>query len=101
MSVSEELLNEIKSNVDITWEMSEDEKKKLSGMIARGMQTLKDKIGTCNFEGETQEKSLLINYVRYDRAGALSDFWVNYKGEIMSLSLRNKVKEYEEENAGI
>lgn len=101
MSVSENLLNEIKNNVDITWALSEDEKNKLSGMISRGMQSLKDKIGFCDFESDTQEKSLLINYVRYDRAGALSDFWVNYKGEIISLSLRNKVKEYEEENADI
>lgn len=101
MSVDATLLNDVKGYLDITWVLTEDETRKLSGMIVRGMKSLEDKIGTCDFMNETQEKSLLFNYVMYDRAGSLSDFWNNYKGEITSLRLRNKVKEYAEKNTDV
>ena len=92
-----DLLEEVKNYLDITWDTTEAEEQKLSGMIERGKQTLEDKIGDCDFEKETQEKSLLLNYVLYDRSGALSDFWQNYKSEILSLRLRRKAAEYETE----
>lgn len=90
------LLEEVQNYLDMTWILSEEEEKKLSGMIERGMASIKGKIGGCDFESETQEKTLLFNYVMYERAGALADFWENYKSEIISLRLRNKVIAYEE-----
>ncbi len=90
------LLDEVKNYLDITWETTEEERQKLQGMIDRGKAALKGKIGECNFEEETPEKALLLSYVMYDRSGALSDFWQHYKGEITSLRLKNKVKEYDE-----
>lgn len=74
-------------------------KNKLNGMIKRAEAAIQGKIGTCDFEHETQEKTLLLNHVMYDRAGVLSDFWQHYSGEIISLRLRNKVKEYGEKQA--
>lgn len=100
MSVNAEiLLGDVKGYLDISWEMTNDEENKLLGMIERGMNTLEEKIGDCNFAEETQEKSLLLNYVMYDRAGALSDFWQHYRGELLSLRLGNKVREYGEKQA--
>lgn len=97
MSVNAEtLLDDVKGYLDISWELTNAEENKLLGMIARGMRTLEEKIGNCNFAEETQEKSLLLNYVMYDRAGALSDFWQHYRGELLSLRLGKKVKEYGE-----
>ena len=94
MAVSETLLDEIRNCLDMTWELSEAERQKLSGMIARGMMALEGKIGRCNFEEDTPEKSLLIDYVRYDRSEALSDFWVNYKSTILSLQLNKWIEDH-------
>lgn len=101
MIIDDNLLEDVKGYLDISWELSDGEVKKLTGMIARGMKTLEEKIGNCDFSQETQEKALLLNYVMYDRAGSLADFWGNYKGEIISLRMRNKVKVYEKENTDI
>lgn len=92
----DELFCDVKNYLDITWEMTEEEKQKLSGMIARGKAALQGKIGKCDFESDTQEKALLLNLVRYDRSNALSDFWQHYRGEILSLRMRNKVNDYRE-----
>ena len=85
--VSDKLLNDVKNYLDKTWELSDAEKTKLIGMIERGMRTLEDKIGTCDFEGETQEKSLLLCYIMYENSGSLDDFFRNYQGEIISLQI--------------
>ena len=85
--VSDKLLDDVKNYLDKTWELSDAEKTKLIGMIERGMRTLEDKIGTCDFEGETQEKSLLLCYIMYENSGALDDFFRNYQGEIISLQI--------------
>lgn len=92
-----DLLVEVKAYLDITWELDELETKKLSGMMERGKAAISGKIGQCDFEGDTQEKTLLFNYVMYERAGALDEFWENYRGEIISLRLRKKVEKYEAE----
>ncbi len=99
MQKAEALMDDVKSYVDITWTLSTEEEKKLLGMISRGMASLAAKIGDCDFSGETQEKALLLDYVMYARSGALADFWQHYKGEILSLRLRGKVKKYGEEQA--
>lgn len=91
------LFEEVKNYLDITWEMSESEEQKLKGMVTRGKTALAARIGECDFDGETQEKSLLLNYVMYDRSGALVDYWQHYKRDITSLRLNRKVKAYEED----
>lgn len=83
----EELLEDVKNFLDITWEMELGEKKKLSGIIKRGGAYLKGKIGECNFEEETPEKELLLNYCMYARAGQVDEFIKNYKQEIIALQI--------------
>lgn len=91
------LLEEVKNYLDMTWALSDGEEEKLRGMIERGKAAVEGKIGVCDFENETQEKTLLLNHVMYERAGALSDFWQHYKSEITSLRIRNKVAAYGQE----
>ena len=45
----DELFEEIKTYLDITWDMTAAEEKKLRGSIKRGMAYLGGKIGRCNF----------------------------------------------------
>ena len=91
------LLEEVKNYLDITWEMTLAEEAKLASMIERGKAALSGKIGRCDFEGETQEKTLLFNHVMYERAGALNEFWSNYRGEIISLQMNRRAEQYETE----
>lgn len=83
----DQLLEDVKNFLDITWEMELGEKKKLSGIIKRGGAYLKGKIGECNFEEETPEKELLLNYCMYARAGQVDEFIKNYKQEIIALQI--------------
>ncbi len=83
------LLEDVKNFLDITWEMELGERKKLSGIIERGKAFLKGKIGQCDFEGETPEKDLLLNYCMYARAGQVDEFAKNYKQEIIALQIHN------------
>lgn len=81
------LVDEIKNYLDITWEMSAGEQEKLSGMIERGKLYLEGKIGTCDFEQNTREKTLLLDYCMYARAGRIPDFEKNYRSEIIALQM--------------
>lgn len=85
--VSDQLLRDVKNYLDITWMMSIEETDKLRGMISRGMSYLQGKIGRCDFEAETQEKALLLDYCMYARAGQISEFVQNYMSEILSLQM--------------
>ncbi len=91
------LLDEVKNYLDITWETSPEEDAKLSSMIERGKAAISGKIGQCDFESDTQEKTLLLNHVMYERSGALNEFWTNYRSEIISLRMRKRVERYEAE----
>ena len=98
--IPEELFEDIKNFLDITWEMNAGEKEKLSGIIKRGMNNLEGKIGECNFDKDTQEKELLMNYCMYARAGQVSEFVNNYLGEIISLQINRWRKRKDAENQG-
>lgn len=88
-----ELLNDIKNNMDITWDDTLEDQKYM-GWIRRGMAAIRGKIGECNFYEETQERALLFDYVMYARAGEIPQFWANYKEEILSLQIARKVDAY-------
>lgn len=83
----EELFESVKNYLDITWDMSAGEVEKLSGTIKRGMNFIRGKVGPCDFEGETQERELLMIYCMYARSGQTEEFIKNYKHEIISLQI--------------
>ena len=93
------LLDEVKNYLDITWDTTPNEDAKLQGMIERGQAALSGRLGTCDFDGETQEKTLLLLYIMYERSGALDEFWKNYRGEILSLRIRKRVEKSEAEKS--
>lgn len=96
----DKLFEEVKNYLDMTWKLTLEEEQKLNGIIKRGRSALIGKIGDCDFEKDTQEKALLLNYCMYERSGCLVDFWIHYRGEIISLRMRNKVKKYEQQQNG-
>lgn len=91
----EDLLENLKNYLDITWKDSLGDKK-LLGIMQRGMSAIEGKIGKCNFYEETQERALLFDYVMYARAGEIDTFWRNYISEIISLQVDRKVEEFAE-----
>ncbi len=98
--VSNELLNEVKNFLDITWDDPAGDIK-LSGIIQRGIIRINE---LCNAEFDyslnTQDalaKDLLLNYVLYARSNAVSDFMDNYSSEINRLQLMQEVKRYGQE----
>lgn len=94
MTVTEEMLKEAKSYLDITWELDSGEHQKLSGILDRGMAALSGRLGKCDFEGETEEKELLFCYAMYARAGALDEFWGNYKSTLVSMQIHKWAVKY-------
>ena len=94
------LIDEVKSYLDITWEIDAGEQQKLSGMIERGMEYLQGKIGTCDFESETREKALLLDYCMYARAGRIPDFQQNYRSEIIALQMNRWRAKQNADNTG-
>lgn len=88
-----QVLDEIKNYLDITWN-DPGVRKKLLGMIRRGMAAISEKVGECDFLGETQEKTLLFQLVMYEYSGELKQFWINYRDEIVGLQVAKKVEEY-------
>lgn len=89
----EQLLEEVKNYLDRTWD-DDKEDEKLLGMLRRGMAVISEKVGECDFRGETQEKLLLFQLIMYEVAGELSQFWINYKADIIGLQMDRKVEEY-------
>ncbi len=95
------LLEEVKNYRDITWETTPEEDAKLQGIINRGQAALSGRLGKCDFEAETPEKTLLFMYVMYESSGALDEFWKNYRRDIRSLRLGKRVKKSEAEKQEI
>lgn len=88
MALPSGLLEDVKSYLDITWTLSTDEEKKLTGNINRGVMYL-DRIAgrKCDYSKEGQHKALLLDYVRYVRSNALDEFQNNYLHELLALQI--------------
>lgn len=99
MSLPEGLLGAVKNYLDITWEDTEGDKK-LSGIIARGMNYLNSVAGTeLDYSIESKPRELLFDYCRYVRSNALNEFAINYQHELLALQISQEVKEYAEANS--
>lgn len=91
------LLADVKNYLDITWEDPATDRK-LSGLIASGIQYLNDKLGPgVDYIQEGGDgRTLLMEYVRYFRDGALDIFEANYQALILAAQNRRKVRVYAE-----
>jgi len=97
----EGLLNDVKNYLDISWE-DENTDNKITGIIERGMKYLnKAAGGELDYSENDKPKELLLDYCRYVRSNALSEFQTNYLHELLSLQISEGVKRHEADNTDI
>lgn len=78
------LLEDVKNSLDITWD-DEATDKKISGLIAAGMAYLDGKLGEkTDYTLDGNPRTLLMEFVRYARDGALDVFENNYLSLLMT-----------------
>lgn len=93
------LLDEIKNYLDVTWK-DEATDKKYRGLIASGMNYLNEKAGEAlDYTVDGEGLTLLKDYVRYARDGALDVFENNYLHLLLSMQNNRKVKAYAAQTA--
>ena len=98
--ISPALLKDIEDYLGITWE-DEVTDRKIRNLIARGMVYLTDKLGhteakPLDFEADTEERTLLFEYVRYARDAATDVFENNYMSLILAAQNNRRVSAYAE-----
>lgn len=87
------LLADARNYLDITWA---DGDVKLLGILARGMGYLDHAAGVELDYGEgTAARALLLDYVRYVRAGALQDFGRDFASELLGLHIAGEVIQFD------
>ena len=94
ITIDDALFSDVKAYLDITWE-DEVTDRKTRNFITQGMFFINDKLGT---EGDYirngYPRTLLFEYVRYARDGALDVFEPNYRSMILAMQNGKKVKDY-------
>lgn len=92
--VSDALLADVNNYLDNTWE-DEARDKKLLGFIRSGMVYLDGKLGEeADYESDGDPRTLLFEFVRYARDGAMDLFETNYRSMILAMQNKKAVKEY-------
>ena len=94
--VSAELLDDVMSYCNLTWE-DERKKKDILDFIATGMSVLNDLAGSdqdYNIPG--LQRQMLKDYVLYADNHAVSEFMKNYQQDILRLRMTNEIKVFEE-----
>lgn len=85
MAIDQTVFSEIKAYLNITWEDAATDTK-VTGIIEDGMAYLDDKAGGAqNYANPGKARSLLKDYCRYARDGALDVFETNYLSLIMAM----------------
>lgn len=88
------LLADARNYLDITWKDPEGDVK-LLGILARGMEYLDHAAGVeLDYVEETAARALLLDYVRYVRAGALQDFGRDFASELLGLHIAGEVTQH-------
>ncbi len=102
MTVNDELLatllSDVKDYLDITWDDA-GTNSKLTGIIKRGIKYIDRVAGDeQDYSIDDKAKELLLDYVRYVRSNALSEFQNNYLPELLTLQIKQEVATYEAKN---
>lgn len=98
MALPEELLNDVKIYLDITWVDIETDKK-ITGITERGIKYIDGIAGSeMDYTVEDKPRELLFDYCRYARSNALDEFQKNYLHELLTLQIAKGVEAYETEN---
>lgn len=94
--VSDALLADVKNYLDNTW-ADEALDQKVRGFIRSGMVYLDGKLGeTADYESDGDPRTLLFEFVRYARDGAMDLFETNYKSMILAMQNKRAVRVYAE-----
>lgn len=89
-----ELLEDVKNYLDITWPDGATDRK-TQNFIRSGMAYLNEKLGeAADYTSDGFPRTLLFEYVRYIRDGALDVFENNYLSLILAMQNDRKVKQY-------
>jgi hypothetical protein len=100
MGLPEGLLEAAKNYLDITYEDPAGDIK-LEGILSRGISRIDSIAGAGqDYATEGEARALLFDYARYVRAGALDEFFINYRGELLALQINTIIPEVTEEGAG-
>ena len=93
-NIPESLLADVKNYLNITWD-DEETDAKVSGLIAAGSVYLNMKYGEeADYVADGLPRTLLMEYVRYARDGALDVFENNYQALILGMQNQKAVSEY-------
>lgn len=88
------LLEDVKNYLDITW-TNEATDLKISGFIASGTVYLNDKAGVeLDYAQDGYGRTLLMEFVRYARDGALDVFENNYRHLLLAMQNNRRVQDY-------
>lgn len=91
------LLSGLRNYLDITWE-DESGDEKLIGILRRGITYLSRLTSReLLFTPESRELELLYEYCRYARAGALDEFSQNYRTDLVTFTLDERVMQFAQE----
>lgn len=94
--ISDELLLDVESNCDVTWR-DEATDNKFRSIIAGGMYYIDDKLGEeADYEADGYPRTLLMEYCRYARDGALDVFENNYQSMILAMQTKKELSRYVE-----
>lgn len=93
------LLSEVKKYLNITWDDATTDSL-ITGYIRRGIARLNRIAGAeLDYTSENLPRQLLFDYVRYANSQALEVFEQNFESQLLDLHLKERVKEYESQNA--
>lgn len=88
------LLDDVKNHLNITW-TDEATDRKISGLIASGMIYINGKAGEeMDYRTDGPGRTLLMDYVRYARDGAMDVFENNYLHLLLAMQNERRVKAY-------
>lgn len=98
VTVDYTLFADIKSCLNITWD-DENTNRNVRNYVTQGMFFINDKLGEeGDYLNEGYPRTLLFEYVRYARDGAIDVFENNYRSMILAMQNDRKVKSYAEKN---
>lgn len=90
--ISDALYEDVKATLDITWDDVALERK-IRSYIASGIAYLNGKLGNyADYESDGYHRTLLFEYVRYARDGALDVFENNYLSMILAMQNQRAVR---------
>lgn len=94
IKVEDALFSDVKAYLDITWEDDVTDRKTRNN-ITQGMFFINNKLGEeGDYLHDGYPRTLLFEYARYARDGALDVFETNYRSMILAMQNDKKVKDH-------